>query len=154
MPISICYVFLASGKGAMKLTAAVVLAAMLFSFGFPGVDGAPAARAEAEPVAGYTYGRNNFVSPHDLKLAIDESQGEIKKLLMAHQGILSNHSNEINLGGSRHDQLVMVTDAKLNNISRQFNRLIDDTASNMLRKVNRYSYSMIIYISVCDSGTL
>ena len=130
IPISVGYIFLASGKGAQRLTAAVVLAAMLFSFGLPGVDATPVAVAEP-----YSYGRNNFVTPHDLKLALDETQGEFKRLLMAHQGILSNHSSAINLGGSRHNQLVMVTDAKLNNISKQFNRQLDDTASNMLRKV-------------------
>ena len=132
VPISVGYVLLARGKGAQKLTGAVVVVAMLLSFGFPKV--AAMATPDAQPVPGYV--RQSYVSSADLQLAVDEVRADFKRMLKDQQNILSNHSDAIKSGNSQHARLVKITHVKLDNISRQFNRQLDDTASNMLRKVS------------------
>ena len=109
----------------------MLLAAILFGSFIPKIDAAPVPRAGP-----YTHKQmGNFITPHDLQLAVDNAKLEIYKIMDSHQGIMANHSGDILLGKSRHDQLIRRTNGVVENFTAIFNRKLDDLASTMIRRL-------------------
>ena len=129
------YLFAVKGCGAQKLTAFVLLAAILFGTFIPRIDAAPVPRAEP-----YTNRQmSNFITPRDLQIAVDNAKLEIFKIMEMHQGVIANHSSDLLLGKSRHEQLIRQTNGAVENFTSIFHRKLDDLASTMIKKVLVFS---------------
>ena len=129
------YLFVVKGRGAQKLTAFVLLAAILFGTLIPRINAAPVPRAE--PYSNRQLG--SFVTPQDLQIAVDNAKLEIFKIMELHQGVIANHSGDLLLGKSRHEQLIRRTNGAVENFTSTFNRKLDDLASTMIKKVFVFS---------------